>query len=92
MLVYIAHEIIGFLINQNMQKQDAEDIVQDIFVKWIQTDLVLPLDKLRPWLYRVAYPERNITFGFNGEKSQELIAGDVIFKKIQIHKVLYRIR
>lgn len=33
MLVDIAHEIIGFLINQNMQKQDAEDIVQDIFVK-----------------------------------------------------------
>lgn len=54
LLIAIAQEIIGFLINQKIQKQDAEDIVQDVFVKLIQADLILPPDKLRPWLYRVA--------------------------------------
>ncbi|WP_332400879.1 RNA polymerase sigma factor [Lactococcus laudensis] len=33
---------------------DAQDIVQDVFIKLIQADIVLAPDKLRPWLYRVA--------------------------------------
>ncbi|WP_220740941.1 RNA polymerase sigma factor [Leuconostoc miyukkimchii] len=54
LLIDISYELTGFLINKKIQKQDAEDIVQDVFVKLIQTDLVLPPNKLRPWLYRVA--------------------------------------
>lgn len=53
-LVDIANEIIGFLINQGVEKSDAQDIMQDVFVKLLQTDIVLTPDKLRPWLYRVA--------------------------------------
>lgn len=32
-LIALANEIIGFLIHQKIQKPDAEDIVQDVFVK-----------------------------------------------------------
>lgn len=53
-LISIANEIIGFLINNGAKKNDAQDIMQDVFVKLLQTDIILASDKLRPWLYRVA--------------------------------------
>ncbi|CAM3099062.1 RNA polymerase sigma factor [Leuconostoc rapi] len=53
-LVDIANEIIGFLINHGAKKMDAQDIMQDVFVKLLQADIILTPDKLRPWLYRVA--------------------------------------
>ena len=54
LLLDIAHELTGFLINHRIQRQDAEDIIQDVFVRLIQADIMLPPEKLRPWLYRVA--------------------------------------
>jgi len=52
-LINIANEIIGFLINNGAKKNDAQDIMQDVFVKLLQADIILASDKLRPWLYRV---------------------------------------
>ncbi|MGO3372693.1 RNA polymerase sigma factor [Pseudolactococcus laudensis] len=43
-----------YLIKTGANPADAQDIVQDVFIKLIQADIVLAPDKLRPWLYRVA--------------------------------------
>lgn len=49
-----ASEIQRYLIKTGANPADAQDIVQDVFIKLIQADVVLASDKLRPWLYRVA--------------------------------------
>ncbi|CAM3028117.1 MAG: RNA polymerase sigma factor [Pseudolactococcus laudensis] len=49
-----ASEIQRYLIKTGANPADAQDIVQDVFIKLIQADIVLAPDKLRPWLYRVA--------------------------------------
>lgn len=49
-----ASEIQRYLIKTGVNPADAQDIVQDVFIKLIQADIVLAPDKLRPWLYRVA--------------------------------------
>ncbi|MGO3572706.1 MAG: RNA polymerase sigma factor [Pseudolactococcus laudensis] len=49
-----ASEIQRYLIKTGANPADAQDIVQDVFIKLIQADVVLAPDKLRPWLYRVA--------------------------------------
>lgn len=33
---------------------DSQDIAQDVLVKILETDIVLPFEKLRAWLYRSA--------------------------------------
>lgn len=49
-----ASEIQRYLIKTGANPADAQDIVQDVFIKLIQADIVLATDKLRPWFYRVA--------------------------------------
>ncbi|MGO3002377.1 MAG: RNA polymerase sigma factor [Pseudolactococcus laudensis] len=49
-----ASEIQRYLIKTGANPADAQDIVQDVFIKLIQADIVLAPNKLRPWLYRVA--------------------------------------
>lgn len=49
-----ASEIQRYLIKTGANPADAQDIVQDVFIKLIQADIVLAPDRLRPWLYRVA--------------------------------------
>ncbi len=33
---------------------DSQDIAQDVLVKLLESDIVLPFEKLRAWLYRSA--------------------------------------
>ena len=35
-------------------RDQAEDVVQDVFVKMLEADFVVPEDKLRAWMYRVS--------------------------------------
>ncbi|KJW12374.1 RNA polymerase sigma factor [Levilactobacillus spicheri] len=51
----LAVEIQRTLISRGVANDVAADIVQDMFVKVLESDLVLPPAKLRPYLYKVAW-------------------------------------
>ena len=53
-LVDIAREIVFYLMQQGVSRDQAEDVVQDVFVKMLEADFVVPEDKLRAWMYRVS--------------------------------------
>ena len=33
---------------------EAEDVVQDVFVKMLETEVIIPAEKMRAWMYRVS--------------------------------------
>lgn len=53
-LAKIAQELIFYLMKAGATKDDAQDISQEAFVKLLETELLLPPDKMRAWMYRVA--------------------------------------
>jgi len=55
LVAQLAVELQRYLISRGAQRETAADIVQDVFVKVLEMELVLPPDKLRPYLYRVAW-------------------------------------
>lgn len=50
----ISIELRKYLISKGASKDMAEDVVQDVFVKVLEMDLILPPDKIRPYMYRIA--------------------------------------
>ena len=50
----IAQEISFYLQKSGATRADSQDIAQDVLVKILESDIVLPLPKLRAWLYRSA--------------------------------------
>ncbi|BDR59640.1 RNA polymerase sigma factor [Xylocopilactobacillus apicola] len=46
-------ELRRYLISKGAKPDLAEDVVQDIFVKVLEMELILPPDQLRPYLYRM---------------------------------------
>lgn len=50
----IAQEISFYLQKSGASLVDSQDIAQDVLVKILETDIVLPYHKLRAWLYRSA--------------------------------------
>ncbi|CQR25908.1 DNA-directed RNA polymerase specialized sigma subunit [Streptococcus varani] len=53
-LVAIAEEIDYYLMKSGASKEDSYDVTQDVLVKILESNLVLPLEKIRAWMYRVA--------------------------------------
>ena len=53
-LIGFAREIVFYLQKSGASKVEAEDVVQDVFVKMLETDLVIPAEKMRAWMYRVS--------------------------------------
>lgn len=53
-LVAVAKEISFYLQKAGASPADSQDIAQDVLVKILEADIVLPYDKLRAWLYRSA--------------------------------------
>ena len=53
-LIGFAREIVFYLQKSGASKDEAEDVVQDVFVKMLETDLVIPAEKMRAWMYRVS--------------------------------------
>jgi RNA polymerase sigma-70 factor (ECF subfamily) len=49
-----AVEITKYLISRGAKLQDAEDIVQDTFIKMLELDIFIAPEKLRAWMYRVS--------------------------------------
>lgn len=50
----ISVELRRYLISKGVNKDMAEDVVQDVFVKVLEMDLILPPDKIRPYMYKIA--------------------------------------
>ncbi|HEM3668869.1 RNA polymerase sigma factor [Streptococcus suis] len=53
-IIGIAEEISYYLQKSGANYADSQDIAQDILVKILEAELVLPFEKLRAWLYRSA--------------------------------------
>lgn len=53
-LIDIAQEIGYYLEKSGAKREDSQDIAQDVLVKLLEADIVLPFDKMRSWLYRSA--------------------------------------
>lgn len=53
-MIGFAREIVFYLQKSGASKAEAEDVVQDVFVKMLETDLVIPAEKMRAWIYRVS--------------------------------------
>ncbi|HGF1449571.1 TPA: RNA polymerase sigma factor [Streptococcus suis] len=53
-VIGIAEEISYYLQKSGANYADSQDIAQDILVKILEAELVLPFEKLRTWLYRSA--------------------------------------
>lgn len=53
-LIQLSKELIFYLIKMGSTKEDAQDIAQEVFVKILETELILPMDKVKAWMYRVA--------------------------------------
>lgn len=47
-------EVINWLISKGVKPYDAQDVVQDVFIKMLETDLFIPPSSLRSWMYRVS--------------------------------------
>ncbi|NLR08766.1 MULTISPECIES: RNA polymerase sigma factor [Lactobacillaceae] len=54
-LAELTQELQRYLVGRGAQREVAEDICQDVFVKVLEMELVLPPAELRPYLYRVAW-------------------------------------
>lgn len=53
-VVGIAEEISFYLQKSGATRADSQDIAQDVLVKILESDIVLPFEKMRAWLYRSA--------------------------------------
>lgn len=53
-LTQYAVEVTKWLVSRGIKLEAAQDTVQDVFVKMLELDLIIPPSKLRSWMYRVA--------------------------------------
>lgn len=53
-LVAYAEEISHYLEKSGVNQQEAKDIAQDVLLKMLESELTLPQEKMRAWMYSVA--------------------------------------
>lgn len=53
-IVGFANEIVFYLTKSGVAIEDAKDVTQDVLVQMLESDLILPHEKVRAWMYRVA--------------------------------------
>lgn len=53
-MIAFAKEIVSYLQASNIPKEQADDVVQDVFIKMLEIDAVIPAEKMRAWMYRVS--------------------------------------
>ncbi|MDR0297040.1 MAG: RNA polymerase sigma factor [Streptococcaceae bacterium] len=49
-----AIEIVRWLVSKKIPADKAEDVVQDVFVKMLELDVLIAPENLRAWMYRVS--------------------------------------
>lgn len=50
----ISIDLMHYLIQQGADRELAEDVIQDVFVKILEMDIILPPNDIRPYMYRMA--------------------------------------
>lgn len=78
-LVSIAEEIVYYLMLSGISKDDGMDVTQDVLVKMLESNFVLPREKIRSWMYRVAI--RNYIDSYRREKKYQEILQQEFFRK-----------
>ena len=78
-LVSIAEEIVYYLMRSGVSKDDSLDVTQDVLVKMLESNFVLPREKIRSWMYRVAI--RNYIDSYRREKKYQEILQQEFFRK-----------
>lgn len=53
-IVGFAHEIVFYLEKSGIKPENAKDVTQDVLLQILESHLILPADKIRAWMYRVA--------------------------------------
>jgi len=82
-LVAIAEEIDYYLMKSGASKEDSYDVTQDVLVKILESNLVLPLEKIRAWMYRVAV--RTYIDRYRREKRYQEILQEEFFRQELTH-------
>ncbi|MFC6274875.1 RNA polymerase sigma factor [Levilactobacillus tangyuanensis] len=54
-LADLAITVRHYLISRGADAEVAADVTQDVFVKLLEMELILPADQLRPYMFRVAW-------------------------------------
>ena len=78
-LVSIAEEIVYYLMRSGISKEDGLDVTQDVLVKMLESNFVLPREKIRSWMYRVAI--RNYIDSYRREKKYQEILQQEFFRE-----------
>ena len=78
-LVSIAEEIVYYLMRSGVSKDDGLDVTQDVLVKMLESNFVLPREKLRSWMYRVAI--RTYIDSYRREKKYQEILQEEFFRE-----------
>ena len=76
-LVSIAEEIVYYLMRSGISKDDGMDVTQDVLVKMLESNFILPREKIRSWMYRVAI--RNYIDSYRREKKYQEILQQEFF-------------
>lgn len=71
-----AVEVTKWLVTRGVKPDEAQDTVQDVFVKMLETDLFIPPSKLRSWMYRVAL--NNYIDRFRRNKKYQVILQELM--------------
>lgn len=53
-MIGFAKDVIAYLMTSGVTKEQAEDVVQDIFVKLLEMPAAIPGEKIRAFMYRSA--------------------------------------
>ncbi|MET3559108.1 RNA polymerase sigma-70 factor (ECF subfamily) [Streptococcus rupicaprae] len=53
-LISWAKEVVAYLVASGVKPSDAEDVLQDVFVRLLEAEFILPGAKIRAWMYRTA--------------------------------------
>ena len=78
-LVSIAEEIVYYLMQSGVSKDDSLDVTQDVLVKMLESNFVLPREKIRSWMYRVAI--RNYIDSYRRENKYQEILQQEFFRE-----------
>ena len=83
MLIGFAREIVSYLQKSGASKAEAEDVVQDVFVKMLESDFTIPAEKMRAWMYRVSI--RRYIDRYRRDKRYGEILQKEFFRKENVH-------
>ncbi len=81
-LVVYAEEISHYLQKSGANQQEAKDIAQDVLLKMLESDFLLPQEKMRSWMYRVAL-RKYIDYYRRKKRYQDIVTTEFLSNQIQ---------